>query len=284
MVFRPGVFINSISVWLLSMPLTTRIVLTFVAICFPLSTSIACLSPSLIINSFQGLSVTRPFIQLTPAVYRILTYAMSHANLFHLAFNLISFLSVARRMERDMGSTRFGCTIVLLSNTVAFLYITVAIIGRMVFRDWDVFESCVVGFSGVLFALLVIFVYQFAVTEAIMLAGFIPVPSTAYPWILLVIFQFLPHVSFLCHICGIITGFAFVHGFMQPLQFSTSTIHSLERWVIIRNLIRYNGFVACTENRLPVVAPRAPAAPTVPVPSSEPVPSLATLTQSSESI
>lgn len=167
-----------------------------------------------------------------------------------------------------MGSTRFGCTIVLLSNTVALLYITATIIGHFGLREWSGFESCVCGFSGVLFALLVIFVYQYAVTETIHLFGLIPVPSTAYPWVLLVLFQFLPRVSFLCHACGILTGFAFVHGFMSPVQMSTASILAIERWIIVRTLVSYNGFVPCTESRLPVStadsAPEASAAPPAP--------------------
>lgn len=54
MAVRPGVILNSIRVWLLSMPLTTRIVLSFIAICFFFSTSLTCLSPTLVIYSFQG--------------------------------------------------------------------------------------------------------------------------------------------------------------------------------------------------------------------------------------
>lgn len=200
------------------------------------------------------------------AVHRILTYAIAHSTFIHILFNLISFLSIARRMERDLGSTRFGCTIVLLSNTVAFLYITLALLGRMIFRDWSSFDSCVVGFSGVLFALLVIYVYKFAVTENILLAGFIPVPSTAYPWILLFIFHFLPDTSFLCHACGIITGFAYVHGLMNPFQLSTERVHALERMVFIKPFHKYDGFVSCSETRLPVTAPTIP--PTTPTPAA----------------
>ena len=166
-----------------------------------------------------------------------------------------------------MGSTRFGVTIFLLSNAVAVMYITLAFIGRFVLRDWEGFNSCVVGFSGVLFALLVIFVYQFAVTEAILMAGLIPVPSTAYPWVLLFLFQFLPHASFLCHACGIIVGFAYIHGFMHPFQLSPSKIQSIEQLAVIRSLGRYSGFVQCNENRLPVSSLTPKVAP-VKAPSS----------------
>jgi membrane associated rhomboid family serine protease len=200
----------------------------------------------------------------------------------HLLFNLISFLSIARRMERDMGSTRFGCVMFLLSNMVAFVYLTIAFLSRYIFYQSSLFESCVVGFSGVLFALVVVFVYQFSVSEAVMLAGVIPVPSTAYPWLLLFIFQFLPNVSFVCHLSGLLVGFAFVHGLLRPLHLSTSAINRIEHVIFIRALSQYNGFVPNTESRLPTTAtnPTSPSATATAGASStgasNPVPAAAT--------
>jgi hypothetical protein len=54
MAFRPAAMFNSVRVWLLSMPLTTRIVLSFLAIAFPLSTAVGCMNPSLVLFHFQS--------------------------------------------------------------------------------------------------------------------------------------------------------------------------------------------------------------------------------------
>ena len=54
MAFRPVGLLNSVRVWLLSMPLTTRIVLSFLTLAYPISVSLTCLNPSLVLYSFQS--------------------------------------------------------------------------------------------------------------------------------------------------------------------------------------------------------------------------------------
>lgn len=54
--------------------------------------------------------------------------------------------------------------------------------------------------------MLVLFVYKFTTNEAIKVFGIVPVPNTLAPWACLVLFQFIPNVSFFGHLAGIMVG------------------------------------------------------------------------------
>ncbi len=71
----------------------------------------------------------------------------------------------------------------------------------------SVLSSCAVGFSGVIFGMIVIegHLSQQATRSVL---GLATVPTAAYPFVLLVLWQLLMwnSVSFLGHLCGILVG------------------------------------------------------------------------------
>ena len=70
--------------------------------------------------------------------------------------------------------------------------------------DMSFIKQHSVGFSGVLFALVVVDIHKSDVpTRSVM--GFVSVPARWYPWALLVLLQLMiPNVSFLGHFSGIL--------------------------------------------------------------------------------
>jgi hypothetical protein len=95
-----------------------------------------------------------------------------------------------------------------------------------------------VGFSGVLFAM--------AVDEATLspfptrsVFGLFEVPTRLYPWVLMLVLQFLlPGVSLLGHLCGILIGFAHAAGVLRFAIPSLETLRKLERSRPLQPLIR----------------------------------------------
>ena len=65
-------------------------------------------------------------------------------------------------------------------------------------------HQCAIGFSGVIFGLIVV---DNSITGATQrsIFGFFHVPAQLYPWTLLVLWQvIMPGVSFLGHLCGVL--------------------------------------------------------------------------------
>jgi hypothetical protein len=72
--------------------------------------------------------------------------------------------------------------------------------------------ACVAGFSSVLLGLMVVYVYKFTYSETVRLYGLVNVPTPAAPWIVFVVFMFVPGtstlVSFACHFLQIVEQLA----------------------------------------------------------------------------
>lgn len=66
--------------------------------------------------------------------------------------------------------------------------------------------SCAIGFSGVIFGLIVIEMAQSG-ASSISIFGFVSIPPLVYPWVLLLLCQILmPNVSFWGHLSGILVS------------------------------------------------------------------------------
>jgi len=68
----------------------------------------------------------------------------------------------------------------------------------------NISHQCAIGFSGVIFGLIVV---DNSMTGAVQrsIFGFFYVPAQLYPWTLLVLWQvIMPGVSFLGHLCGVL--------------------------------------------------------------------------------
>lgn len=165
-------------------------------------------------------------------LWRLLSYAVSHANLVHLLFNMVTLLQLGG-LERKLGSaTQFlWMTFGVIPVLGGVLYISVIYAGEGlgVLAPWlqhqHVFDSkaCVLGLSGVLLGLIVIESKTIVgldggsnidirnnMSRKVQLWG-MSVPSWSVPWILVVLVQVLvPHVSLIGHVSGIAMGYLFV--------------------------------------------------------------------------
>jgi membrane associated rhomboid family serine protease len=147
---------------------------------------------------------------------RIWASAFSHLGLLHIAMNMMTVFYMSNRRERKLGSLPFAGMIVLLVWVSGWLYVTIDYVIVLVHPSWS---RCAVGFSGVLFALIMAESLLVAASEAGAMRsvfGFFRVPVWAYPWILLVLLQLLmPKISLLGHLSGILVGFAYAKGMLR---------------------------------------------------------------------
>ena len=167
------------------------------------NTKQACLQPNIVLRQGQW--------------RRILLATITHANDLHLIWNMSSFLSKGVILEPYFGTTGFLLLIIGLGLLSHLLYVGFALLMYRLFglRKW--MNTCVVGFSGVLFALKVVLSSgEFAnmgYGRRRRVLGLFTVPSGQAHWAELVIAQVVnPRASFLGHLSGIFAGMLFVSG------------------------------------------------------------------------
>ncbi|KAJ4788500.1 Rhomboid family protein [Rhynchospora pubera] len=193
-----------------------------------------CFLPSQIVSHFQ--------------VYRFYTSVLFHGSLLHVVFNMLAFVPLGSELERIMGSVRLLYLIILLSTTNAIAHLIVALlVDHNPIHPYAYFmNECSIGFSGVIFSLIVIET-SLSGAQSRSVFGLFNVPSKLYPWILLVLFQLLAsNVSFLGHMCGILSGFAYTFGLFNYLLPPPSFYASIESSSTLSFCIRRPRFILCT--------------------------------------
>lgn len=134
--------------------------------------------------------------------YRLFVSCFFHANVQHLAINMLSLWSVGYFVESAVGS--FSMATIFLSFTLLSSSLTITIQSYMINNPQIEFpiilgnpRSCAIGISGVIFAMDVL-ASSFK-TEG--LKGYI------YVWLhVLVISAFVPNVSLVSHVSGVLVG------------------------------------------------------------------------------
>jgi len=105
-------------------------------------------------------------------------------------------------------------------------------------------NECCIGFSGIIFALLVVNIGQ-TQSRTTSIFGFFNVPTKLYPWALLVIFQLLmPGVSFLGHLSGILVGYLYTYGFLNKLLLPTSVLNGIESSHVFGYVVMRDGYIS----------------------------------------
>lgn len=166
---------------------------------------------------------------ILPTIKGAVRSHFSHVTDFHLYYNMMSWVYKARAEERRMGSELFFLWTVcaLLGTTLSYIGITSLLI---LFTDPDTFgpfahwfdpTSCVMGFSGIIFALKTVqqlrrrgpdemdadannFLHPFL--------GLLPDFMRHAVWLEIIWIQLLaPDVSFLGHVAGIVCGMGMHH-------------------------------------------------------------------------
>ncbi|KAI9152998.1 hypothetical protein LWI28_004243 [Acer negundo] len=193
-----------------------------------------CFLPSAVISQFQ--------------VYRIYISILFHGSLLHVLFNMMALVPLGSELERIMGSIRLLYIMILLATTNAIFHLVIAsLAAHNPFRSFQsLMNECAIGFSGIIFSMIVIETSLSGV-QSRSVVGLFNVPAKLYPWILLVLFQLLlTNVSFLGHLCGILSGFAYTYGLFNLLIPGTSFYSSVEASSWLSTCTRRPKFILCT--------------------------------------
>lgn len=193
-----------------------------------------CFLPAAILSHFQ--------------VYRIFTSVLFHGSLLHVLFNMLALVPLGSELERIMGSIRMLYLTILLAISNAIIHLFIAVVmAYNPFHHYDnLLNECAIGFSGILFSLIVIETSLSGI-QSRSVFGLFSVPAQWYVWILLVVFQLLmTNVSFLGHLCGILTGFAYIYGLLNFLLPGTSFYSAMESSSLLSSCVRRPKFILCT--------------------------------------
>jgi len=199
-------------------------------------------------------------------ISRLYTYAFFHVGIFHLLMNMLSGYWLMKRLEHAFGSLVLLGQVLLFPPMTGLLYTGIQAMNEQVIRSsmnlgpndalpirQDSFaaefvSAYAVGFSGVLFAMLVVeTMLAFIAGERVRRLYCLPIPTFTYPYVLLLIISLIfPGVSFLGHLVGIFVGSLYCRGLFLPCSFSRPCI----RWIESRLpswLVRLPGWVALPE-------------------------------------
>jgi len=176
--------------------------------------------------------------------YRFITSCLFHGGLMHIGFNMMSTAAISSMLEKRMGTLQQTFTIAWAMLLTSSLYTLVALFLHLVLRKDGLMYQHSVGFSGVIFHLSVIECNMMPHrTRSVF--GFLSVPAYLYPWALLVVLQmFMPNLSLLGHLSGILTGTLQSYGVLDFLFVSEAYLQEMEKWTSLRLLSLQPNFVA----------------------------------------
>lgn len=139
-------------------------------------------------------------------VWRLLTSIGLHGSALHLGMNVMSGMGLCSTLERTLGTVALLLTTLLSAATSPIIHIVIATTARLFFGYNVWFQEHSLGFSGILFHYAVIDA-SFNSRQARSVFGMFTVSNMWYPWVLMVVLQlFMPHLSFLGHLSGILAG------------------------------------------------------------------------------
>ncbi|MCO5608693.1 hypothetical protein L7F22_062907 [Adiantum nelumboides] len=193
-------------------------------------------------------------------VYRTYTSTLFHVSILHLFFNMLALVPIGSGLERILGSVRYSHVLFLIATSNGVLHLLFALLSahNPVHLYTFFMNECSIGFSGMIFAMIVMETSLSGVQNR-SIFGFFSVPAKWYAWILLILFQLLmPNVSLLGHLCGILSGFAYIYGAFNQLLFGSSTYSALESSWLLASCVRRPGFIVgggTSVTPLPTVSP-----------------------------
>jgi rhomboid domain-containing protein 1 len=178
-------------------------------------------------------------------LWRLVTPVFAHAGVLHILMNMMTLHSIAPHIEHKLGTLPFISAILLFAVLANSLYVALDLLARHLrFNGY-----CSVGFSGVLFSLVVLQTKISAHSHQ-NLFGFFSVPSHLYPWALLFLLQLIfPGISFLGHLSGLLVGFIYVSGALQWLSPSRAWISQFESRYLPLLTVR-SSYVQCPAESL----------------------------------
>ncbi|KAI4335128.1 hypothetical protein L6164_013803 [Bauhinia variegata] len=167
---------------------------------------------------------------------RFLLSVFYHVGEPHLVYNMLSLLWKGIQLETAMGSVEFASMIAAL---VALSQGTTLLLAKslLLFFDYEraYYNEYAVGFSGVLFAMKVVLNSQ---SENYSYVHGLIVPSRYAAWAELILIQmFVPGVSFLGHLGGILAGLLYLrlrgsYSGSDPLTFLIRGLKGVLTWPV----------------------------------------------------
>ncbi len=175
--------------------------------------------------------------------YRVVSCGFFHGSLMHVGMNMLTAAAIGSFLEKNYGTLRHLVTVLWGVLLVPSAYVVVAwMCYRLVGVEGPMFQHSV-GFSGVLFQLSVLEANMNPHSERSVF-GMFRVSSSAYPWAMLLVMQFiLPHVSFLGHLSGILVGTLQLFGVFDFIFPSDACLRAIEDWACIRPLTSKPNYV-----------------------------------------
>lgn len=138
--------------------------------------------------------------------YRMITSAFLHGGIMHIGMNMMSLVAIGGMLEPVYGSFRFIYLTWITILLGGICYLILAFSTAWITSDWSYIGVSSIGYSGVLFSYAVIESFHSTV-QSRSLFGLINVPTKLYPFILLIVLQFLlPNISLFGHLGGLLAG------------------------------------------------------------------------------
>lgn len=234
--------------WLQTTPACTRLTCILLGSIF-----LVCVSFN--IDALHRVCLSLSLAARPSQAYRLVSAALFHAGLLHIAFNMLAFVPIARSLEGELGTLQFGYMLLEFVLLEAFIFLILSFAASILYPVFA--YSCTVGFSGVIFGLIVVDNWSTDATSRSIL-GLFEVPAAVYPWALLVFWQLLvPQSSFFGHMSGLLVGELFCRGWLASLQPPAA---AMLRWEVGthvgKQLSRIPGYVPLSSLSLPVAIPR----------------------------
>ncbi|KAG0477639.1 hypothetical protein HPP92_012358 [Vanilla planifolia] len=139
---------------------------------------------------------------------RLFLSAFYHLNDSHLVYNMMSLLWKGIQLESSMGSVEFASMVAALLGLSQG--ITLILAKSLVIFDYEeaYYNQYAVGFSGVLFAMKVVLNSQ---SDGYTFLHGVLIPTRYAAWAELILIQlFVPRVSFIGHLGGILAGLLYL--------------------------------------------------------------------------
>lgn len=143
-------------------------------------------------------------------LYSFVLSVFKHDGILHWLFNMLALFSFGPDMELLMGTSAFAALLTVLTAAANLLFMLLESIGVSALGWFK--SSCVVGFSGVLFALMAFDCWhQRNDSRETLLFGVVAMKMRWAPVALLLLFAlFMPGSSFVMHLAGLVAGVAVV--------------------------------------------------------------------------
>ena len=180
-------------------------------------------------QSFLGYVVINPFLICEKfQFWRILTNIFFHGGIVHLLMNMMSLYQLGVSFERTVGTFSFFAHIIVFGLVSNLLYLFVAWFMKFGGRP-ETYYGSAIGFSGVLFSLMVID-NKVSGGDKRSVLGLFLVPTEVYPWVMLVLMSLLmPNVSLVGHACGLVIGYLYLMNVLKWMSPSPEFCARAER-------------------------------------------------------